>query len=184
MKISASTLVNGILTAIIISSTFFIALSTGEYDPWLDVTDDGYGGIDDIVATAEHFGASGDPTKLCNITNWPVTVTPETTVFYNDLATVTSSNYSGSGYSSLHILLRILWPGPGASAEFEVRGLIWDHTHENFRWVRAYTMTMREDTGRDTLSVTIPVPSETFYFHIALLSGGANVFLNFYLSQT
>jgi hypothetical protein len=49
-----------------------------DYDPWLDVNDDGYGGIDDIVTTAEHFGASGDTTKNVNVTNWllpiPITV--------------------------------------------------------------------------------------------------------------
>jgi hypothetical protein len=183
MKLSIYVLLNSCLTLILAIS--LLGMTTNAvYDPWLDVNDDGYGGIDDIVSTAEHFGASGDPIKLCNVTNWPVTVTPETTVFYNDPATVTSGNYSGSGYSSLHILLRILWPGPGCSAEFEVRGIIWDHTQENFRWVRAYTVEMREDTGRDTLSVTIPVPSETFYFHVALTSGGADVYLNFYLSQT
>jgi hypothetical protein len=39
---------------------------TGEYDPWLDINDDGYIGIDDIFAVASHFGAeagSGDINK-------------------------------------------------------------------------------------------------------------------------
>lgn len=31
----------------------------GEYDPWLDVTDDGYIGVDDVYNVASHFGAEG-----------------------------------------------------------------------------------------------------------------------------
>jgi hypothetical protein len=46
--------------------------TTPEYDPWKDITDDGYIGIDDIVLVAESFGGLGDPTKNVNVTNWPV----------------------------------------------------------------------------------------------------------------
>jgi|Deesub1362A_J573_1020465.scaffolds.fasta_scaffold00551_13 hypothetical protein len=45
--------------------------TTTEYDPWKDITDDGYIGIDDIVLVAESFGGLGDPTKNVNVTNWP-----------------------------------------------------------------------------------------------------------------
>lgn len=45
--------------------------TTPEYDPWKDINDDGYIGIDDIVSVAESFGALGDPTKNVNVTNWP-----------------------------------------------------------------------------------------------------------------
>jgi predicted secreted protein len=34
---------------------------TGEYNPWLDVNDDGYIGIDDIFSVASHFAAEGTP---------------------------------------------------------------------------------------------------------------------------
>ena len=70
MKISASLICNVILSAIILSSTF-VALSTSQYDPWLDINEDGYGGIDDIVTVAEHFGQIGSPIKNVNVTNWP-----------------------------------------------------------------------------------------------------------------
>lgn len=35
--------------------------TTPEYDPWKDINDDGYIGIDDIVSVAENFGALGTP---------------------------------------------------------------------------------------------------------------------------
>ena len=63
LKNTASTLVNVILWIVLFGSVFFIGITSSQvtYDPLLDVTGDGYGGIDDIVAVAEHFGASGTP---------------------------------------------------------------------------------------------------------------------------
>ena len=52
-----------LLASILLSAIFFVGLTSSQptYDPLLDVTGDGYGGIDDIVKVAEHFGASGTP---------------------------------------------------------------------------------------------------------------------------
>jgi hypothetical protein len=63
LKITASTLTNILLTIVLLGSVFFIGITSSQvaYDPLLDVTGDGYGGIDDIVKVAEHFGASGTP---------------------------------------------------------------------------------------------------------------------------
>jgi hypothetical protein len=48
---------------VLLGSIFFVGITSSQvtYDPLLDVTGDGYGGIDDIVKVAEHFGASGTP---------------------------------------------------------------------------------------------------------------------------
>jgi hypothetical protein len=62
MRIKLLVTLNTILTGILISAALFAGVtSQAEYDPWYDPNDDGYIGIDDIVATAERFGASGDP---------------------------------------------------------------------------------------------------------------------------
>ncbi len=63
LKITGSTLTNVILTIVLLGSVLFVGITSSQvtYDPLLDVTGDGYGGIDDIVAVAEHFGASGTP---------------------------------------------------------------------------------------------------------------------------
>ncbi len=63
MKSTASTLTNIILWIVLFGSVFFVGITSSQvtYDPLLDVTGDGYGGIDDIVRVAEHFGASGTP---------------------------------------------------------------------------------------------------------------------------
>jgi len=51
------------LTVFCVVALLFSAIpvigQTGEYDPWLDINDDGYIGIDDIFTVASHFGAEG-----------------------------------------------------------------------------------------------------------------------------
>ncbi len=63
MKITASTITNVILWIVLFGSVLFVGITSSQvaYDPLLDVNGDGYGGIDDIVKVAEHFGASGTP---------------------------------------------------------------------------------------------------------------------------
>ena len=71
MKIKPLTLINVILATVLLSSIVFSRVTTTssvDYDPWLDVNDDGFGGIDDIVAVAEHFGAEGNPVTKAALT--------------------------------------------------------------------------------------------------------------------
>jgi hypothetical protein len=56
----------GILCTFCLTAALFLAIpirsqTTPEYDPWKDINDDGYIGIDDIVSVAENFGALGTP---------------------------------------------------------------------------------------------------------------------------
>jgi hypothetical protein len=186
MRISRLAFANIVIALVLLSTPFLIQLTaSAPYDPWADLDDDGDIDIFDVVKIAAAYSTAGDPAKNVAVTNWPLMVTPDTTVWYGDSSfPLTSATYNGSGFSSLHILLRMLWAGPGSSCEVQVRGIIWDHSHVDSRWTVAYTVVMDEASDRDYLSVTIPVPSETFYFHVNLLSGDANIFLSFYLSQT
>lgn len=63
-----------VLAGFILTVTLYPAItaSVGEYDPWLDVNDDGKIRIDDILSTALAFGSDGDPTKNVIIAgyNW------------------------------------------------------------------------------------------------------------------
>ena len=43
--------------------------ATLEYDPWLDYNDDGRISLQDLVALAQTYGTTGDPTKNVNIGN-------------------------------------------------------------------------------------------------------------------
>ena len=76
MKIKPLTLINIILASVLLTSIVFSRVTTTssipeneppEYDPFHDVTSDGFIGIDDITEVAELFGAEGTPinwTKL------------------------------------------------------------------------------------------------------------------------
>ncbi len=178
------TFINILVAAALLFSPLIIGLTASQYDPWADINEDGKIDIKDIAYTAKLYGTLGDPTKNVTVTNWPTTVTPETTVWYsNSSLPLTSANYSGSGFSYLHIFLGVLYPGPGASIEFRVRGIFQDTDSPSTRAFTAYSVVMTEDPRRDVLSVTIPVPSETFYFYVHTLSGGGTIFLSFYLTQ-
>lgn len=50
--------------------------SATPYDAWLDYNEDGTINMRDIGATVAAFGASGDPAKNVNVTNWPQSETP------------------------------------------------------------------------------------------------------------
>ncbi len=53
-----------LLTFCVTASLFTIVTTRGQggdYDPWLDINDDGYIGVDDIYTVATHFGIEGTP---------------------------------------------------------------------------------------------------------------------------
>jgi hypothetical protein len=133
---------------------------------------------------AGRYATTGDPGKNITVTNWPLPVTSETTVWFgNSSFPLTSSNYSGSGFGYLHIFLHVLYAGPGSSIEFQIKGIFHDTDSSQTRFATAYSSIMTEDPRRDVLSVTIPVPSETFFFYARVLSGDGNIFLSYYLTQ-
>lgn len=49
-----------------------LAQSSGEYDPWIDINEDGIIDVNDLASMSQTYGTSGDPTKNVNVTNWPV----------------------------------------------------------------------------------------------------------------
>lgn len=138
MKISFITWLNVLLTFLLFASIFFgVSTSQPSYDPWLDVTDDGYGGIDDIVSTAEHFGAAGDPMKNVNVTNWsspwkvitiaenvavPIPQNPQIVSFYFGVP-----NIEVEGFSRMFIYVTAanFSETPGSEVQFGIKYLDW-----------------------------------------------------------
>jgi hypothetical protein len=65
-----------VLATFCLIATLFLIIPTrsqtgGQYDPWVDVNDDGKIDGKDIGTTAWAFGTAGDPTKNVTVTNWP-----------------------------------------------------------------------------------------------------------------
>ena len=183
MKISASLIVNSVFAVIILSSTLFISISTSQYDPWLDVNDDGFGGIDDIVGVAEHFGQEGTPIKNVNVTNWPVhqSVTPVYEYELVNGAGIGTSRYNANGFRLLHILMYAMGLSASETVTFEVRGYLWDSSHINNRAFPVASRTL--DSTSNYYDMLIYVPSEEFDFIIDTPPGTTcHVYLSFYLT--
>jgi hypothetical protein len=173
------------IALILLTSPFLVQLtSSAPYDAWADLDEDGDIDIFDIVNMAGRYATTGDPGRNITVTNWPLAVTSETTVWYlNSSFPLTSDYYDGSGFGYLHIFMHVLYAGPGSSIEFQVKGIFRDPDSSQTRSATAYSAIMTETPRLDVLSVTIPVPSETFYFYARVLSGDGDIFLSYYLTQ-
>jgi len=77
--ITKKDLVIVVLATFCLTLTLFTTLPTHsssstaalEYDPWLDYNDDGRISLQDLVALAQTYGTTGDPTRNVNVTNFP-----------------------------------------------------------------------------------------------------------------
>jgi hypothetical protein len=183
MKINTSIIVNTILALIILSSILFVGLTSSQpsYDPWLDVTDDGYGGIDDIVSTAEHFGASGDPTKLCNITNWP-TDTFTTIWWFEPVSTSIASDWFNRTLFA-HVTMMVMSVNmPFDSLTIYIHGRFPNPSGGASGGIQVHKVTITPSNS--TASITIPIPSDQFRFAV-YHSGSTDlprIYLGFYRS--
>jgi len=71
-------LVIAILCTFCLTASLFMVIPTrsspdiGDYDPWIDVNDDGVIDISDLVIMVGTIPSEGDPTKNVNVTNFPL----------------------------------------------------------------------------------------------------------------
>jgi hypothetical protein len=62
-----------VLTALMLTLAFIPisgSQASKQYDPWMDINDDGRIDMRDITQLCLNFMATGDPTKTVNVTNW------------------------------------------------------------------------------------------------------------------
>ena len=65
-------IITAVLTFCLTSTIFMVATSrSAEYDPWVDINDDGKIDIFDVVGMTSRYAATGDPTKNVTVANWP-----------------------------------------------------------------------------------------------------------------
>lgn len=73
MKLSALTLANLTIAAMLLLTPFLVGLTaSAPYDPWYDLDENGKIDIFDVVRIAGTYGTTGDPGKNVSVTNWPV----------------------------------------------------------------------------------------------------------------
>jgi hypothetical protein len=74
MKIGKNMIIAIMITFCFTASLFIIIpirSATSPYDPMLDYNHDGKISLADLVAIANSYGTTGDPTVNVNVTNWP-----------------------------------------------------------------------------------------------------------------
>ncbi len=160
------------------------ATNNSLYDPWVDINGDGVIGTADLHALGVAWGATGDPTKNVNVTNWPACNT--TTVWFRTPLNSTylvSGTYDACGFGSLHILMDVACIPQTANATVSLYSTIWDASHTNCIAVNVWTM---QFTGFNTRydATTIPVPGEEFYFlaYTTPVLNNAQIYLSFNLT--
>jgi hypothetical protein len=178
-----SMLFNILLSIVALVSVSFIGITASQppYDPWLDVNDDGDGGIDDIVSTAEHFGASGDPTKLCNIINWP-TDTFTTIWWFEPVSTSIVSDWFNRTLFA-HVTLMVMAVNmPFDSLTIYIHGRFPNPSGGASGGIQVHQVTIT--SSNSTASIKIPIPSDQFRFTV-YHSGSVDsprIYLGFYRS--
>jgi len=73
MKIGRNMII-AIMITFCFTATLFMVIpirsANSPYDPWIDYNDDGKINLQELVLLANSYGATGDPTKNVNVTNW------------------------------------------------------------------------------------------------------------------
>jgi len=71
--ITKKDLVVSVLCTFCLTTVLFtmMPVQSAEWDPWLDVKEDGRINVLDLIKTAGALGTMGDTTKNVNVTNWP-----------------------------------------------------------------------------------------------------------------
>jgi hypothetical protein len=192
MKISYSRLLNIVLVAILATSIFFMntrstietkTASAGTYDPWLDTDDNGIINMLDLYYTAISYGATGDPTKNVNVTNWQIS--KDVNVFWEEdvsAGSLTSPAYSAGGFGHLHILAHGSSLNGDETIQIWVRARLYNATRTSYYPMTVYTITLTPGTG-SIVDVSMSVPSDTFYFLVPYnATVVATVSLSFYLT--
>lgn len=173
-----------VLLGSLLYNNIILAQPGGEYDPWLDFDEGGTVDVNDLSSLGQAYGSSGDPTKDVNVVNWPVH--QEVHVWYMEnltgLDVLDSGNFNASGFSRLHVLVRIKDLELTETATFAILGLLWRADHMAYGGYPAYSYQFNSST-MESQAITLDVPSEIFRFTIYAPSGTKCIaFLSFYLT--
>ena len=171
-----------VLATFCLTATLFMVSSSVGYDPWADLNDDGKIDMKDIGYEAKLFGTMGDPTKNVTVTNWPAST--DVTVWYNFYvdSPYMSGEYETGGLGHLHILTYTTGLVDTEIATLKVIGKLWNSDHTGSTGIVAYETSFRPGAS-NFRAITIPVPSETFYFYVTTDgTGDCQFYLSFYLT--
>jgi len=101
MKAKPSILVNIVLATVLLTSIFLIRMTTSvaEYDPLVDVNDDGFIELSDFFILSQHFGSSGTPINKTALLLEVQTARAHNITFATSLETI--SGYPGLNWQDM-----------------------------------------------------------------------------------
>jgi hypothetical protein len=114
------------------------------------------------------------------VANWPVST--DVNVWWNehiDTDYLTSSVYKANGFSQLHVLVHESGLGTTEPVYFWIYGKLWNTEHTGSYGVQVAELIL--DGCHTSAAITIPVPSEDFYFSAGTIYE-CDVSLSFYLT--
>ncbi len=107
-------IITALLTFCLTATVFMVATSrSAEYDPWVDLNDDGKIDIFDVVGMTSRYAATGNPTKNVTVTNWPTKRTLDASLAYNLVIELGTYEFEADveGYSKVTLLLQESYGG-------------------------------------------------------------------------
>ena len=157
-------------------------VQSAEWNPWLDVTEDGRVNVLDLIKTAGALGTMGDTTKNVNVTNWPIS--RDVSVWWlEDVVPggLVSSAYDAGGFGHLHVLAVGTGLSGAETLTVNIRGRLYNEARTSWIAVTVYTLTLTSSSN--TIDVSISVPSEMLYFTVPYdVASSCAVSLSFYLT--
>jgi hypothetical protein len=174
-----------ILTTFCLCALMFTVIpirSQEPYDPWADIDENGKINMYDIGYTAQRFGATGDPTKNVNVTNWPDATNQIVWWLQQTSNTqlLTSPSYPANGFCQLHVCAEIESVPFLGTVTVQVLTLINPPGQGGYPCL-AYTCTLTNSST--TIAFSIPVPAQSFYFQaIGNNANNPSLCLSYYLT--
>jgi len=112
MKIKKDLIIVALATFCLTATLFMIrtSWSGSDWDPWVDIKEDGTVDIYDAISLANAYGTSGDTTKNVTVTNWPVKRTLNASLADNWVIDGSQAWYLEAdveGYSKATLVLKI-----------------------------------------------------------------------------
>jgi len=115
-----------------------------------------------------------------NVANWPIS--SHVSVWWEeptDIDSIWSPLYNANGFSQLHVLMYQWGLEPTETVHIWIYGVMWNATHTAQAGIITERVTL--STANPEAAITIPVPSEEFWFY-AYTEDECLMYLSFYLT--
>jgi hypothetical protein len=145
MKIKKDLIIVALATFCLTATLFMIrtSWSGSDWDPWVDIKEDGTVDIYDAISLANAYGTSGDTTKNVTVTNWPVKRTLNASLADNwviDGSQAWQLEANVEGYSKVTLVMKMETSSGMLSVDvrFKIGGVLTPSVYRNYTQPTGY----------------------------------------------